>query len=138
MSDEPTDYDLARPFVAHVSIYRQKSTPEQPNGGPVLATCTTSLKLDDDEGLRDLTSAIAKSKDGVSANFAGMNNDANAIPKVGDPVFSPRVTAIHSPIPIQLHPISIRVPQVQSLAHPVVRRPIKLLVIDQERNIESK
>lgn len=67
MCDEPIDYDLAQPFIAHVSIYKQLPTSEVPNSGPVLASCTTNLKLDDSEGLRDLTSAIAKSKDGVWA-----------------------------------------------------------------------
>jgi hypothetical protein len=96
MCDEPIAYDLGQPFVAHVSIYKQQPTSEVPNGGPVLASCTTSLELDDSEGLRDLTSAIAKSKDGVWANFEGMNNEVKAVHKVGDPVFSQRVTAIHN------------------------------------------
>jgi hypothetical protein len=96
MSDEPIAYDLAQPYVARVSIHKQQPTLEMPKGGPVLASCTTSLELDDSEGLCDLTSAIAKSKDGVWANFGDLNDGENAIHKAGDPAFNRRVTATHN------------------------------------------
>ena len=96
MCDEPIAYDLARPFVTRVSIYKQKPTSELPKGGPVYASCTTSLELDESDALLDLTSAIAKSKDAVWANFEGMNNEVKAIHNVGDPAFSQKVTAIHA------------------------------------------
>jgi hypothetical protein len=87
MSDEPIAYDLARPVVTHVFIYKQEPTTELPKCGPVYASCTTSLELDESEGLSDLASAIAASKDGRSVNFEGMNNKVKAIYDIVDPVF---------------------------------------------------
>jgi len=87
MCDELITYDLVRPSIAHVSIYKQTPTAELPRGGPVFASCTTSLELDESEGFHDLTSAIARSKDGLWASFEGMNEKMNAIYGIVDPVF---------------------------------------------------
>ncbi len=95
MCDEPIDYDLARPFVIHVSICRQQSTSELHKGGPVVASCTTNLELAESDALLNLTSAIAKSKDGLWANFDGMNNPVGTIHHANDAVFSQKVMAIH-------------------------------------------
>jgi hypothetical protein len=86
MCDEPISYDLARPLVAHISIYKQTS--ELPKDGPVLAGCTTNLKLDKSEGLSDLTLAITKSKDALRVNFEGMNEKVKAIYAIVDPVLT--------------------------------------------------
>jgi hypothetical protein len=56
--------------------------------GAVIANCTTSREFDETEGLVDLTSAIAASKDGRSANFEGMNERMKAVYDIVDPVFS--------------------------------------------------
>jgi hypothetical protein len=87
MCDEPIEYDLAGQFVSHVSIYRQPATMDPPKSGPVLASCTASPELDDSEGLRDLEVGIARSKDGLWANFAGMNEKMRAIYDIVDPIF---------------------------------------------------
>jgi hypothetical protein len=98
MCDEPLDYDLARPFVAHVSICKQKPTTEAPKGGPVLASCTTRLELDESEGLLDLTSAITASKDGRSVNFEGMSERMKAIYGIVDPIFRQLGTQLETSI----------------------------------------
>ena len=87
MRDEPIDYDLARPFVTHISIYKQQPTSELPKGGSVFASCTTNLELEESDALIDLTSAIAKSKDAVWVNFEGMDDKMKAIYGLVDPVF---------------------------------------------------
>jgi hypothetical protein len=100
MCDEPIAYDLARPFVAHVSICKQPLTSELLKGGLVLASCTTSLELVESDALIDLTSAIAKSKDGPWANFKGMNNPVTAIYNLVDPVFRQLGTHLKASIAI--------------------------------------
>jgi hypothetical protein len=59
----------------------------------VSASCTTNLELDESEALRNLTSAIARTKDGQWANFEGMNEKVKAIYVIVDPVF--RQLGIH-------------------------------------------
>ena len=64
----------------------------------MFASCTTSLELDETEGLLDLTSAIAASKDGRSVNFEGMNERMKAIYNIVDPVFSQLGTQLENSI----------------------------------------
>jgi hypothetical protein len=100
MCDGPIEYDLAGPLVSHISICKQQPTMELPKGGPVLAICAASIEVDDSEGLRDLVSGIAKSKDGVWANFAGMNEKMRAIYGIVDPVFSQLGTHLKTSVAI--------------------------------------
>jgi len=64
----------------------------------VCASCTTSLEFEDSEGLRDLTSAIARSKDGRHANFEGMNERMRAIYDIVDPIFRQLKTHVETSI----------------------------------------
>jgi hypothetical protein len=100
MCDEPIAYDLAQPYVAHISIFRQNPATEPPESCPVFASCTASLELDESEGLRDLTSAIARSKDGLWANFEGMKEEMRAIYDIVDPIFSQLRTHLKTSIGI--------------------------------------
>jgi hypothetical protein len=97
MCEEPITYDLTRPFVAHIAIRKQMPTTELAKGA-VIASCTTSREFDETEGLVDLTSAIAASKDGRSANFEGMNERMKAVYEIVDPVFSQLNTQLETSI----------------------------------------
>jgi len=87
MCDEPVDYDLAQPFASHICIYKEPPATELPKGSPVRASCEASLELEESEGLRDLTAAIARSEDGRHVNFDGMKEKTKAIYDIVDPVF---------------------------------------------------
>jgi hypothetical protein len=87
MCDEPITYDLVRSVLVHVSIQKQTPKDELSKIRPVVASCTTSLDLDESEGLRDLTSAVEKSIDGLGVNFQGMNDQMKGIYEIVDPVF---------------------------------------------------
>jgi hypothetical protein len=100
MCDEPIMYDLVRPSIANLSIYKQTPTTELPKGGPVFASCTTSLELDEREGFQDLVTAMARSKNGQWANFEGMSEKMNAIYEIIDPIFSSLRTHLKTSIAI--------------------------------------
>lgn len=88
MCDEPIAYDLAGPSVIHFVVSKQKPTTETPKGGPVMASCATGVEFDESEGLRDLTSAIAASKDGLHVYLGDMQERVKGIYAIVDPVFA--------------------------------------------------
>ena len=97
MGDEQVTYDLARPFITHVAIDKHPQTTELPKGA-VIASCTTTRELDATQGLVDLTSAMAASKDGRSVNFEGMNEKVKAIYEIVDPIFRELNTQLQTSI----------------------------------------
>jgi hypothetical protein len=59
MCDEPITYDLARSSVVHVFIQRQTPTGELTKIVPVVASCTTSLDLNESEGRLTILQTVA-------------------------------------------------------------------------------